>query len=850
MQNSRVSRKILGTLIVLGWLGAFLTIMGEVGSQSLAQSDVQTQQPYKVEFATPGSKNLPDQAKTAIINATSAWRGAQPPNNTFLLVNVEWYDDWAIGTLATASDQRSSTPSVDSTTIDNVRVTPHNMIAFILVRTPNGWQAALDVDPNAQHLLLLIPDSELSSESEQAIFPSNQQVRVQNQVQQQQYSNYKFPWRAGETWYRATGYEDLKGCQGGWHDAGGNCGGKALDFYTPGGNSEILAAASGTVTYVCKNSDQAYIIVQTQNTTENLIYVHLKANSLTVSQGQKVSQGQYLGIMAKPSNQGCGDGTFVHLHLQFPTKPFTIDGYTFTSTNTYKGVILKSTNGLKPPVPADKGIVKNRDFDEGFANWSKRGDANWDDDTDQFGNPILEISYDDGGKNGAVYQDLNVSTKDGQTGEASFYIGNSADVPRTMRVLLRDSEPNKVELSCTFIIPPHTLLQQYMLVGRMKTWTNLRIEFQPRNNDGVSGLRIDLVRVYYRKSINVQSTQCYTPTLASHWVFSSELNGWNTNESVHNHQFADNGLKFTVRKATPLLYSPTFLDKLASKHAFVWVKMKSSTDECGQLFFKRDIEGQFGDDRKLAYKPHSDKQSYIYVFQAHNHPLWTDNIVQLRLDPACNPLTSNPFPTGKYNEILIEAIGISGPNKLKNRGFETIGTGDNTTANGWSVNKPSAIQRVCNEPEQPVIAKSGSCALRVVGQTGGNAIARQTIASIKAVAGDLLIVSGAVTATNLPEGKGKVVAIITYTDGSIQKLTTKFDTGTYPYQDFANTLLLTQKVKNVRIDLVVAGEIGQFTVDDLGVATGKSGLSPALKSVTHTDGLIPLPAAPTDLRGN
>lgn len=850
MQNSRVSRKILVTLIVLGGLGTFLTIIGEVGTRSLAQSDTQdrhigVQQSSNVLANSQNVNDIPHGGGLSVEIIPDAYVVAP---DSHVSVNIRIVNN----SPETISELVVSNTNIPGISLSKTSLQPDESVDINLIFFAPNEKADIVLSVEVQGNRSVGIPGRVISGAEVGLRTINSGLDSILAPTWPDPKVLEFPFSCQFKEWHLT-----RGVNGSRHT--GQYNEHAVDFALGGIDTTWGEVVYATHNGVVKgkswdNSGGGNMLHIWVGTSQTYFTVYLHLQDYLVNTNDSLSVGQPIAHAGGTSTNAGNITSHIHLTLaqrvsgNWKSIPFTKIGshnYSWYGTN---GKLACSVGDYIPgqsPIPADENIVQNFDFHSGKESWKIRGDLIWDDYDE-----TLKFARKLDGKAGAIYQDLNVATKEGQTTEIGFSMGNVSDKVKKAKVVLRDSSSSVGQIECLIEIPPNTPLQKYMIMGKMKRWNNLRIEFQPTQADGVPALVIDNVGVYYRPLLAIKSTQCFKPTSETHWAFASKVNGWNLGASAYKLRLEDNGFKFTIRGEEPKLWGPTLLNVVASQHTLVWVKMKSSTDECGQLYFKRDTDSEFSTDRGFEFKPNSDKQSYIYVFQTLNHPLWTDNIVQLRLDPACNPLTSNPFPTGKYNEILIEAIGLSGPNKLKNRGFETIGTGDDTTASGWSVNKPSAIQRVCNEPEQPVIAKSGSCALRVIGQTGGNAIARQTIASIKAVAGDLLIVSGAVTATNLPEGKGKVVAIVTYTDGSIQKLMTKFDAGTYPYQDFANTLLLTRKVKNIRVELVVAGNLGQFTVDDLGVATGKSGLSPALKSVTHADGVIPLPAASTDLRGN
>jgi hypothetical protein len=93
----------------------------------------------------------------------------------------------------------------------------------------------------------------------------------------------------------------------------GELGGKA--------NVEILAAADGEVVYVEEGCDQGvtkcgggfgnYVQIKHGNTGYTSLYGHLVKNSIPVSKGQTVRQGDKIGIMGTT-----GQSTGIHVHFE------------------------------------------------------------------------------------------------------------------------------------------------------------------------------------------------------------------------------------------------------------------------------------------------------------------------------------------------------------------------------------------------------------------------------------------------------------------------------------------------------------------------------------------------------
>lgn len=83
-----------------------------------------------------------------------------------------------------------------------------------------------------------------------------------------------------------------------------------IDLSTHAPNTSILAAKSGIVTTAANASDYGYYVIINHGNGLSSLYAHMLPG-MNVSVGQRVEQGQKLGIMGST-----GDSTGVHLHFE------------------------------------------------------------------------------------------------------------------------------------------------------------------------------------------------------------------------------------------------------------------------------------------------------------------------------------------------------------------------------------------------------------------------------------------------------------------------------------------------------------------------------------------------------
>lgn len=636
---------------------------------------------YTVDFRAEGIEQLPLPAREAIFAAANRWMGTPPENDTFYLIGLRLGSDWAVATLTYADLSEIDTPASNSEPIEDTHISPQNVIALLLVETSSGWLAALDTEPAVQSLLDLVPDSELSAEAKDAIFPAALDVLRPSVLEgaQQQYGNYKLPWQAGKPWARTQ-----SGL--GWH--GGTWTGRfpennSLDFdIINEANADILAAAPGIITHICQvgGEQQAGIIVKTSGTDELIGYLHLQSASMpnNIYIGAPLQEGNFLGRMVEGTvSETCGYSIGTHVHLFLPTRPFTMDGYTFSDTNTQGGVSLYSTlpgNNPFPPAPTNEVISHNGTFSSGFNRWTTRLDSAQTILTDN-GNPYVAWKGVSGTA-GVIAQNLNFSAPAGSVLEMDLELGNATTTSKRLRVHLHRYDAVAIwddMLVCNFDIPANTPLQTYVLRRQITTnWEDMRIWIEAWPADNLNYVLTDNVRVRRYTSLSVPGTQCLEPVTVTLWDFrgSAHPQGWTVGASLAEPTPAADGMHYTITAADASLYSPTLTQASANAYRYLRVEMASNADDCGRLYFTNPGQRTFTDTQSVAFDVIPDGQLHTYALDMAQNPAWLDQITRLRLDPVCDIGAGGTFTLAalRFSAVPPE-FALAAPSGMVNTGL-------------------------------------------------------------------------------------------------------------------------------------------------------------------------------------
>jgi hypothetical protein len=188
------------------------------------------------------------------------------------------------------------------------------------------WAAALQGSPEFAAELGRMPPDVLSPQARQDLTGTRPAGAT---------SYYRFPWQSGTTM--------LYGSRG-VHPSDFGMNGKAVDFLSDGNTgaghapNDLLAAASGSVSYVCRDALSVAIKIG------DLLYAHLLDNG-NLAIGHGFNQGESLGELRVGSfSANCGwaeqTAPWFHVHWGFPdTGSFEADGWTlqFDTQVWYRG---------------------------------------------------------------------------------------------------------------------------------------------------------------------------------------------------------------------------------------------------------------------------------------------------------------------------------------------------------------------------------------------------------------------------------------------------------------------------------------------------------------------------------
>ncbi len=615
-----------------------------------ATEAVYTANSVSLAIQTPTADNLPAASFPAITAALSQWNGLPSDTQTYSIVNVRQETNWALLTL-TSSDL-SDTGQTDAP--EHEALDLNSLQSLLLINNTGQWQAALESDREAfLRLTQFIPDATLQANI--ATIVSDSELPDNLDGVQQQYSNYKLPFPNTHDWYvtqswHSTGYSFLFPS---YH---------AIDFDIGSlqTNSDILAMAPGVVDYICAgNARQTLVAIETQYTSELLGYLHIDSATLTVQQGDMVQEGQVLGQMREGYvSDACGTSYGTHLHMYFPTKPFTMCDYTFTASYTYPGVPLRSCFGSSGTPNSD--IVW--DFASSTHSWTWNPNMYFVGHIDD--GAAWEVTNSDPWLETNVvpfratnYDELviKMASQNDQCGQ--FYWSRDGETTSGDRRIRLDQYMTNVTSGTTEVRVP---LDHPNWRGVI---THIRIDpachRDPNTNGGV---RLNEVRL----------TRGAVPL---RWDFgTAQAAEWDKIVNMDSRKFLDGGTWMRITNNDPWIEGPHMTPTFsAADYPLVHIRMGRQADTCGEFFWRKSGQLHFQGDQYIEFDTVNTTRTY--TLNLSNHPQWTGDITELRLDPACYINSAYSPNTVRLDWIELEpyTIRVSAPVATVTEGSSTPG---------------------------------------------------------------------------------------------------------------------------------------------------------------------------------
>ena len=124
------------------------------------------------------------------------------------------------------------------------------------------------------------------------------------------------------------------------------------------------------------------------------------------------------------------------------------------------------------------------------------------------------------------------------------------------------------------------------------------------------------------------------------WDFRNGAGGWTIGNSLSNQTQEPVGLWFNVAGTDSQLLSP-FISVPAANYSRIAITMASTTDTCRQLYFKREGDVSFSEDRAFYTQVIADGSTTTFYFDVSTNPNWQGTITQLRFDPACDAVNGH-----------------------------------------------------------------------------------------------------------------------------------------------------------------------------------------------------------------
>ena len=293
----------------------------------------------KAEIATisniiliPGTVEVDKEIESALVlalgRANTIYKGAK----YFAVTDIREVESWYfISTLGLVKYDNNRGWSLE----DSV------WVGMVLIERDqiNTFQGAVEGTTLFSELLDEVPERIINRSSKNSIDPLRKNRTPFNTT-----SGYIFPWQSGTSMFYGSAGVHTNGFISDW---------KAVDMMSDGNTgaghapNRLLAAASGSIGYICRDSNNVAIRI------DNLFYTHLVDNS-NLTLGKWFNQGDEMGQMKTgtfgTTGVGCGWATqgsnWFHVHWGFPNADLQVEGWTLSmaTQNWTKGSTTVSPN--------------------------------------------------------------------------------------------------------------------------------------------------------------------------------------------------------------------------------------------------------------------------------------------------------------------------------------------------------------------------------------------------------------------------------------------------------------------------------------------------------------------------
>ncbi|NCC33361.1 MAG: hypothetical protein EOM24_15285, partial [Chloroflexia bacterium] len=273
---------------------------------------------FAVADAGETNSTAPSALTEAVQAAVTRFLGQQPTSSV-IVEDIRYDAGWAAGSVLIMASEDRPAPTA---------------WVFLARQEATRWSVALEPEAQFQTWLAEVPASVMSEEV-QALF------RIAPSLAGNGAAQLSLPWATGETWY-FTGGPHVGGfvTQQLW---------SAIDFSAGTGSGNIRAAREG-VAYTYATCPNFIRVVHSDGWRTT--YYHVAQSSISVSNGQTIQRGTYLGKTS--AEYGCGGyaiGPHVHFSLELNGQGVAfhgidVGGWTVASGGAeYKGTMTRIRDG-------------------------------------------------------------------------------------------------------------------------------------------------------------------------------------------------------------------------------------------------------------------------------------------------------------------------------------------------------------------------------------------------------------------------------------------------------------------------------------------------------------------------